>query len=122
MPADAAGSDAAGGDLADASAANDAIPDAPPGDLAPPYFTASYHMGADITWVHHDQDSGATYLDTDGTAKDILVILKNHGFNSVRMRTFVDPRAFDGYDQFDGFGDLAHTVTMARRLKQAEMG
>ena len=116
MSADAAGPDAPG-EVGDAPAT-----DAATSDLAPPYFTASYHMGADITWVQHDEYYGATYLDTDGTAKDILVLLKNHGFNSVRMRAFVDPRASDGYDKFDGFGDKAHTVTMATRLKQAEMG
>jgi len=91
-------------------------------DAPQPYFRASYHMGADITWVQHDEYYGATYLDTDGTAKDILVLLKNHGFNSVRMRAFVDPMANDGYDQFSGFGDKAHTVAMAQRLKAANMG
>jgi arabinogalactan endo-1,4-beta-galactosidase len=120
---DAAGPDVPGGEVGDASSPGDATSiDATTADLAPPYFTASYHMGADITWVQHDEYYGATYLDSDGTAKDILVLLKNHGFNSVRMRTFVDPRAFDGYDKFDGFGDMAHTVTMAQRLKQAGMG
>jgi arabinogalactan endo-1,4-beta-galactosidase len=96
--------------------------DAAATDAAPPYFTASYHMGADITWVQHDEYYGATYVDTDGVTKDILVLLKNHGFNSVRMRTYVDPMASDGYDQFGGFGDLAHTVTMAKRIKEAQMG
>jgi len=115
---DSAGPDAAAGEVADAPPSTDGTP----GDLAPPYFTASYHMGADITWVQHDEFYGATYLDTDGTQKDILVILKNHGFNSVRMRAYVDPKAFDGYDQFGGFGDLKHTVAMAERLKRAEMG
>ena len=112
----AGGSDAGQGEVGTAPG-DAAAPDAPP-----PYFTASYHMGADITWVQHDEYYGATYLDTDGTAKDILDLLKNHGFNSVRMRAYVDPQANDGYDQFAGFGDQAHTVAMARRLKQAQMG
>ena len=38
-------------------------------------------MGADITWVQPDEAKGATYVDADGEAKDILALLKNHGFN-----------------------------------------
>jgi len=80
-----------------------------------------YHMGADITWVQRDEFYGATYVDSDGRQKDILALLKSHGFNSVRLRIFVDPQAADGYDQIDGFADLSHTVTMAQRIKQAGM-
>ena len=128
----AAGGGAGGASVADASVTPDAV--APSSDaasrdgasteaatVAPP-FTASYHVGADITWVQHDEMYGATYVDTDGVAKDILTVLKNHGFNSVRMRIYVDPKATDGYDKVDGFGDLAHTVLMGQRLKQAGMG
>jgi hypothetical protein len=57
---------------------------------------ASYLMGADITFVQADEASGATY--SDGMARDIIQILKDHGFNAIRTRTFVDPRAADGYD------------------------
>jgi arabinogalactan endo-1,4-beta-galactosidase len=79
-------------------------------------------MGADITWVQHDEFYGAQYVDSDGVTKDMLTLLKNHGFNSIRLRTFVDPLAADGYDQSTGFGDLAHTVTMAQRVHQAGLG
>src|SRR5262249_33160206 len=103
----------------DAAVADVRAADAPGGG---PVFSASYHMGADISWVQHDEQYGATYVDTDGVQKDILALLKNHGFNSVRLRTFVDPKAADGYDQVDGFADLAHTVTMAQRLKQDGTG
>jgi len=90
-------------------------------DLSPAPPPVPYHMGADITWVQHDEFYGATYIDTDGVQKDFLEIMKNHGFNSARLRTFVDPKAADGYDQVDGFGDLEHTVAMAQRIKQAGM-
>jgi arabinogalactan endo-1,4-beta-galactosidase len=93
-------------------------PDVP----ATPMFTGTYHMGADISWVPHDEFYGATYVDTDGVQKDILALLKNHGFNSVRLRTFVDPKATDGYDQRDGFADQEHTIAMGLRVKQAGMG
>src|SRR5580765_7036077 len=105
----AAGAGGGGGDVGagDAAAGTDGTtPDDAAADAPQPLpFTASYHMGADITWVQHDEYYGATYVDTDGVTKDPLDLLKNHGFNSIRLRAYVDPRAADGYDQFSGFGD-----------------
>ena len=113
-PAGTGGATGAGGTTSvDAS-----VTDAP----VTPAFTGTYHMGADISWVQHDEFYGATYVDTDGVQKDILALLKNHGFNSVRLRTFVDPKATDGYDQRDGFADQQHTIAMGARVKQAGMG
>jgi len=83
-------------------------------------FDATFYIGADITWVQADESRGATY--SDGTQKEILQLLKDHGFNYVRMRVFVDPRAADGYDRSGGFGDLAHTITFGKRVKAAGMG
>ncbi len=109
----------AGGTISGAGGSNvDASVDAP----ITPAFTGTFHMGADISWVPHDEFYGATYVDTDGVQKDILTLLKNHGFNSVRLRTFVDPKATDGYDQRDGFADVQHTIAMGLRVKQAGMG
>lgn len=79
----------------------------------------SFYIGADITWVQADEASGATY--SDGTRKEILQLLKDHGFNAIRMRTFVDPRAADGYDKANGYGDLDHTITFGKRIKAAGM-
>ena len=79
-------------------------------------------MGADLSQVPQDENGGQTrYIDTDGVQKDIFAIMKNHGFNYVRLRTFVDPTAADGYSA-QGFCDLNHTVAMAKRAKQACMG
>ena len=80
---------------------------------------ASFYIGADITWVQADEARGATY--SDGAQKEILQLLKDHGFNAIRLRTFVDPRAADGYDRQNGYGDLAHTITFGKRIKAAGM-
>jgi arabinogalactan endo-1,4-beta-galactosidase len=86
----------------------------------------SFYLGADISFVQQEEDEGRKFYDTDGTQKDILQILKNHGFNFVRLRTFVDPLASDGYDTANGvataYCDVAHTVTMGARVKAAGMG
>jgi arabinogalactan endo-1,4-beta-galactosidase len=48
--------------------------------------------------------------------------MKGKGFNFIRLRTFVDPRAADGYDKNNGFDDIAHTVTFGKMIKDAGMG
>ncbi|HEX2669885.1 MAG TPA: glycosyl hydrolase 53 family protein [Polyangiaceae bacterium] len=90
------------------------------GSEAAPSSSASFIIGADITWVQADEAQGAKY--SDGTRADILQILKRHGFNYIRLRTFVDPKATDGYDKQNGFADLAHTIAFGKRIKAAGLG
>ncbi|HYQ26874.1 MAG TPA: glycosyl hydrolase 53 family protein [Polyangiaceae bacterium] len=79
-----------------------------------------FMIGADITWVQAAEGRGATY--SDGTKRDIFELLKAHGFNYIRLRTFMDPKAADGYDQQNGYADLAHTIAFGKRIKAAGMG
>jgi arabinogalactan endo-1,4-beta-galactosidase len=80
---------------------------------SPAPFSGAYIIGADIT----DQEPApAAALD------NLLTQMKAHGFNYVRLRTFVDPRAADGYDKNNGFDDIAHTVAFGKRIKDAGMG
>jgi hypothetical protein len=51
----------------------------------------SYFIGADLTFVEADEAAGATY--SDGAPKDILQLLKDHGFNTVRLRRRAGSRA-----------------------------
>src|SRR5438034_1060179 len=67
-----------------------------------------------------DEAGGATY--SEGTKKDIFALLKAHGFNYIRLRTFVDPKATDGYDKTNGYADLAHTIAFGKRIKAAGLG
>lgn len=86
----------------------------------------AYLIGADISKMQQQEDSGMVFTDTDGTPRDVLQILKNHGFNFARLRTFVDPRASDGYATMmnvaQPYCDLANTIAMAKRLKAAGFG
>jgi arabinogalactan endo-1,4-beta-galactosidase len=76
------------------------------------------------------QESNATYKDTDGQTKGILPLLKNHGFNYVRLKTFVDPNAPYGYSSkangcmglSESFGDRDHVVKFGKEIKAAGMG
>ena len=45
--------------------------------------------------------------------------MRAHGFNAVRLRTFVDPKAADGYDRTNGYDDIAHTATFGKKIKDA---
>jgi arabinogalactan endo-1,4-beta-galactosidase len=85
-----------------------------------------FFLGADLSYVQQQEDEGRVFYDVDGTEKDVFQILKNHGFTYVRLRTFVDPTASDGYDTANGtttgYCDAAHTVTMGARAKATGMG
>ena len=48
--------------------------------------------------------------------------MKAHGFNYIRLRTFVDPRAADGYDKTNGYDDITHTVAFGKQVKDAGHG
>lgn len=91
----------------------------------------AFMLGADISSVQEAVDAGATYVDTDGKTKDLLEILGNHGFNYIRLRTFVDPDALYGYANPTGqaqyqkpesYCDTEHTLLQAQQVKQAGMG
>jgi len=73
----------------------------------------SFFMGADIT----DQEPAPA-----AAISTLLPLMKARGFNFIRLRTFVDPRAADGYDKTNGFDDIAHTVAFGKQVKDAGMG
>src|SRR3954453_12177176 len=82
-----------------------------------------YILGADISWVEEDEANGTTYFDR-GQRGDVFQILKEHGFNYIRLRVFVNPGAPRGYaaTSKEPFCDLEHTKAMARRTRAAGMG
>lgn len=81
--------------------------------------TVPYCLGADISWVQQHEDKGLTYSD-NGVKKDVLAIMTENGFNWIRLRLFVDPKAEKGYSK-DGYCDLEHTLIFAKRVKAAGM-
>jgi arabinogalactan endo-1,4-beta-galactosidase len=104
-------------------------PPVPPTPPTPPVFDGSFILGADISSVPEVADFGALFVDTDGAAKNMLDLLKAHGFNYVRLRTFVEPLAEYGYGSGNGcnakaeaYTDRDHTVAFAREVKAAGMG
>jgi arabinogalactan endo-1,4-beta-galactosidase len=87
-----------------------------------------YILGADISSLAEYVDNGAVFIDTDGVEKSMLALLKNHGFNYIRLRTFVEPYADFGYatgigagceSKAEAYNDKAHIIEMAQQV-QAE--
>ncbi len=73
----------------------------------------SYFFGADVT----DQETAGTTA-----INNLLTGMKANGFNFVRLRTFVNPKASDGYDKTNGYDDTTHTVAFGALVKAAGMG
>lgn len=74
-------------------------------------------IGADISWVPRDEDRGIKYSD-NGKEGDVLQIMKDNGFNWIRLRLFVDPTAQNGYSK-EGYCGLESTLAFAKRIKAA---
>jgi arabinogalactan endo-1,4-beta-galactosidase len=70
-------------------------------------------QGVDASFLQEIEEHGGTYYE-NGIPKDALRIFKNHGVNYVRLRIWHTPTS--------GYNDLAHTLTMARRVKSLDLG
>jgi arabinogalactan endo-1,4-beta-galactosidase len=77
-------------------------------------------LGADISFIPQLESEGRKFYD-NGVSKDPFQLLKDHGFNYVRLRIFNNPKADSGYSAKDYCG-LADTKKMALRIKAAGMG
>lgn len=80
-----------------------------------------YCIGADISFVPQSEAFGSVYKDENGVEKDVCQILADHHFNTIRLRTFVNPEVPGGYSPEKGFCDLSHTLALAKRIKAAGM-
>jgi arabinogalactan endo-1,4-beta-galactosidase len=95
-----------------------------------PVLRPDFLLGADISGVQELVDQGAVFVDTDGEQKPIAELLAAHGFNAVRLRTFVAPGNLYGYANPNGeaahvraepYCDRDHTVEFGKQMKDAGM-
>src|SRR5690606_8180859 len=121
---DTEGSD---GTTTDSTATTSNEEDASSSDTGPEPVAPHFILGADISSVHERND---TFRDTDGEIKSVFELFKNHGFNYIRVKTFVDPMAPYGYaSNFNGcvgftepFSDKDHVIAFGKQIKDADMG
>lgn len=79
--------------------------------------------GADVGWLSQLEKMGYTWQDTDGTTRDVLDILKNHGVDSIRLRVFVNPPSSFEWQKTSsekcllGYCDTTGLIYMAKRAK-----
>jgi arabinogalactan endo-1,4-beta-galactosidase len=82
--------------------------------LAAPGAGAShYAIGADVSFLAQAEASGTVFKD-EGVAKPGLQILKDHGYNWVRLRLFHTP---SNSQRFPLPNDLAYTIALAQQAK-----
>lgn len=75
-------------------------------------------IGADISFLQELEDKGIQFS-YNNQKKDAIDLLKEHGFNYIRLRIFNNPSADSGYAPNKGYCDLAHTLAFAKRIKNA---
>lgn len=79
----------------------------------PPVVSSAFAKGADVSWVTQMESSGYKFYDKNGNQKDLFALLKSLGFNSIRLRAWVNPS--------DGWCNTTDLVAKAVRAKNAGM-
>ncbi|HEV2500579.1 MAG TPA: glycosyl hydrolase 53 family protein, partial [Terriglobia bacterium] len=69
---------------------------------------AQYIIGADVSFLKQAEDHGTVFKD-NGQTKPALQIFKDHGYNWVRLRLFVNPVSLPN--------NLAYTIASAQKAK-----
>ena len=82
-------------------------------------FPASFKFGADVSTVLSEENSGVVYRNRDGEPTDLFVLLKEAGWDTVRVRVWNDPFDEDGRGYGGGNCGVANAVEIARRCKEA---
>lgn len=80
-----------------------------------------YIKGADVSTLLEVEACGGKFYD-HGNQKDCLEILKDYGFNYVRLRIWNDPYSTEGVPYGAGTNDLKVTTALAKRAKSLGMG
>jgi len=73
-----------------------------------------FAKGADISWLPQMEATGYKFYSDKGDQEDCFKILKDHGINSIRLRTFVNPSE----DKASGHCSKDETIAMAVRAKK----
>ncbi len=79
----------------------------------PPVVSSTFAKGADISWVTQMESSGVKFYDKTGKQQDLFALMKSLGFNSIRLRAWVNPT--------DGWCNTADLLAKAVRAKSAGM-
>ncbi len=79
------------------------------GGTTPVIPPSTFAKGADISWLTQMETGGIRFYNSGGTDQDCMLILKNLGMNSIRLRVWVNPGS--------GWCNTADVVAKAVRAK-----
>ncbi|MCA1757443.1 MAG: glycosyl hydrolase 53 family protein [Bacteroidales bacterium] len=91
-----------------------------PSQLNPVQKRITPMIGADISFLPQLEENGFKVME-NGEEKDVMAVLRNNGFNYIRLRIFVDPAHENGYSPGIGYCGLDQTLDMAKRVKESGM-
>lgn len=84
----------------------------------------AFLQGGDISELSYTEREGAVYRDSQGRAKDCLQILKENGWNFVRLRVYNEPGKGHGDGTYycpAGFMDKDDMLQLAKRAAAKDM-
>lgn len=79
----------------------------------PPQPAPFFSKGADVSWLTQMESSGKKFYNSSGVEQDCMLLLKNLGINSIRLRAWVNPA--------NNWCNTADVVTKAIRAKNLGM-
>lgn len=82
-----------------------------PEPVSPP--SSLFAKGADIGWLTEMEAAGKKFYNSTGTQQDLILILKNLGMNTIRLRVWVNP--------VNGWNNKTDVVAKAIRARNAGM-
>ncbi|HDX8381539.1 TPA: arabinogalactan endo-beta-1,4-galactanase [Aeromonas salmonicida] len=85
--------------------------------IQPVKVAADFIKGADVSMLAEVEKHGGKFFNEHGNQQDAMAILKENGFNYIRLRLWVDPKDADGKPYGGGNNDLATTIELAKRAK-----
>jgi arabinogalactan endo-1,4-beta-galactosidase len=91
-----------------------------PDQLPPTTKPIDRMIGADISWLPQIEADGKKFFE-NGKEINAISLLRDHGFNYIRLRIFVNPENEKGYAPGKGYCGLRYTLEMAQRIKKAGM-
>jgi arabinogalactan endo-1,4-beta-galactosidase len=81
---------------------------------------AQKYVGGDISMLKKFVDEGAIYKDSNGDAVEPLTLFQQQGWNSMRVRLFVDPSKASAQHRKEGvIQDLEYVKALGRQIKDA---
>ncbi|MGK0412130.1 MAG: arabinogalactan endo-1,4-beta-galactosidase [Polaribacter sp.] len=77
------------------------------------FSTNKIAKGADISWMTEMESKGYTWKDNEGTAKELMPLLKEYDLEAVRLRVWVNPENSGA----NGWCDIDDLVAKAEKAK-----